>query len=79
MIATVAGAMFLAGMATAGAAEITASITHIDLKARIVVIDHRVFHVPTTIDIGILKIGEQVTIVYEIVDGQLRIVSIRVG
>jgi len=79
MIAAVAGAMLLAGMATAGAAEITASITDIDVKARIVVIDHRAFHVPTTIDIGILKIGEQVTIVYAVVDGQLHIVSISVG
>jgi hypothetical protein len=35
--------------------------------------------VPTTIDIGILKIGEQVTIVYAVVDGQLHIVSISVG
>ena len=46
--------------------------------ARIVVVDGKAFHVPREIDIGVLKIGEQVTITYEIVDGQLRVVSIRV-
>lgn len=78
-IATSAAAMLLAGVALAKEITLTASITHIDVRARIIVIDHRAFHVPASVDIGILRIGEQVTIVYEVVDGQLRIVSIRVG
>jgi Cu/Ag efflux protein CusF len=77
-IAAVAGAMLLAATMTASAATITASITYIDVKARIIVIDHRAFHVPTTIDIGVLKLGEQVTIVYVVVDGQLTITSVKV-
>jgi Cu/Ag efflux protein CusF len=72
------GAAMLSIASIAYAAEITASITYIDINARIIVIDHRAFHVPTTIDITVFKIGEQVTIVFAKVDGQLRIVSIRV-
>jgi len=78
IIAGVAGAMLLATTMMASAATITASITHIDVNARIIVIDHRAFHVPTTVDIGILKVGEQVTIVYVVVDGQLKIESIKI-
>lgn len=77
MIALTSAAM-LSVATIAYAAEITASITYIDVQARIVVIDHRAFHVPTSIDITVFKVGEQVTIVFEKVDGQLRIVSIRV-
>lgn len=79
LIAATTAAMLFGSVALAKELSITASITHIDVKARIIVIDHRAFHVPTTIDIGILHIGEQVTIVYEAVDGQLKIVSIRIG
>jgi hypothetical protein len=79
LIATAAATMLFGSVALAKEITITASITHIDVKARIIVVDHRAFHVPTTIDIGILHIGEQVTVVYEVVDGQLRIVSIHVG
>jgi hypothetical protein len=79
LITTAAATMLLGSIALAKEITITASITHIDVKARIIVVDHRAFHVPTTIDIGILHIGEQVTVVYEVVDGQLRIVSIHVG
>ena len=78
LIATVAAVLLFLNVAAVRAAEITATITHIDVNARIIVIDHRAFHVPTTIKIGILKVGQQVTVVYEIVDGQLKIVSIRI-
>jgi hypothetical protein len=71
------GAAMLSIASIAYAAEITASITYVDVSARIIVVDHRAFHVPTTIDITVLKVGEQVTVVFEKVDGQLRIVSIR--
>lgn len=76
LLGTVA-AVFLAG-SVAFAAEISATITHIDVNARIIVVDGRAFHVGTNIKIGVFKVGQQVTIVYEIVDGQLRVVSIRV-
>lgn len=79
LIATATATMLLGSVALAKEITITASITHIDVNARIIVVDHRAFHVPTTIDIGILHIGEQVTVVYEVVDGQLKIVSIHVG
>lgn len=79
LIATATATMLFGSVALAKEITITASITHIDVKARIIVVDHRAFHVPTTIDIGILHIGEQVTVVYEVVDGQLKIVSIHVG
>jgi Cu/Ag efflux protein CusF len=72
------GAAILSIASIAYAAEMTASITYIDINARIIVIDHRAFHVPQSINITVFKIGEQVTIVFEKVDGQLRIVSIRV-
>lgn len=72
-----AAAVMLAG-SVAFAAEISATITHIDVSARIVVVDGKAFHLPAEIDIGVLKVGEQVTIAYEIVDGQLRVVSIKV-
>ena len=77
LIIGTAAAVMLAG-SVAFAAEVSATITHIDVSARIVVVDGKAFHVPREIDIGLLKIGEQVTITYEIVDGQLRVVSIRV-
>jgi Cu/Ag efflux protein CusF len=73
------GAAMLSIASIAYAAELTASITYVDIQARIIVIDHRAFHVPQSIDITILKVGEQVTIVFEKVDGQLRIVSIRIS
>ena len=79
LIATTTAAMLLGSVALAKELSLTASITYVDVKARIIVIDRRAFHVPTSIDIGILKVGEQVTIVYEVVDGQLKIVSIRIG
>ncbi len=60
------------------AAEIRATITHIDVNARVIVIDGRAFHVGTNIDITVLKVGEVVTVVFEEVDGQLRIVSIKI-
>ncbi len=78
VLSMAAGAMLLASTALASAAQITASITYVDVQARIIVVDHRAFHVPTTIDIGVLKIGEQVTIVYVVVDGQLKISSIKI-
>jgi len=78
IIAAVAGAMLLAGTIAASALEITASITHIDTQARIIVIDHRAFHVPTSVDIRILRIGQQITVVYVIVARQLRIESIKI-
>ena len=71
-------AAFLAG-SVAFAAEIRATITYIDIDARIIVIDNRAFHVPTTIDIKVFKVGEKVTIIYERNNGQLRIVSIKVN
>lgn len=71
--------MFMAGLVSAWAAEITASITYIDVQARIIVIDHRAFHIPKSIKIGAFKVGDQVTVVYEIVNGQLKVVSIRIG
>lgn len=72
-------AMMIASQVSAWAAEITASITHIDVQARIIVIDHRAFHVPKSIKIGVFKLGDQVTIVYEVVNGQLKVVSIKIG
>jgi Cu/Ag efflux protein CusF len=78
LIAAAAAIFLFINIAGARAAEITATITHIDVNARIIVIDHRAFHVPTTIKIGILKVGQQVTVVYEVVDGQLKIVSVRI-
>ncbi|MEP3279600.1 MAG: DUF1344 domain-containing protein [Stappiaceae bacterium] len=71
--------LLAASLVSAWAAEITASITHIDVQARIIVIDHRAFHLPKSIKIGAFKVGEQVTVVYEVVNGQLKIVSIRIG
>jgi hypothetical protein len=79
IIGAATAAMLFGNVALAKELSITASITYIDVKARIIVIDHRAFHVPTTVNIGILHVGEQVTVVYEVVDGQLRIVSIRIG
>jgi Cu/Ag efflux protein CusF len=70
-------AAYLAGSA-AFAAEIKATITHIDVNARIIVIDGRAFHVGTNIDIAVFKVGQMVTVVFETVDGQLKIVSIKV-
>ncbi len=77
LILGTAMAVFLTG-SVALAAELSATITHIDVGARIVVIDGKAFHVPTSINIGVLKVGQTVTVVYEVVDGQLRIVSITV-
>ncbi len=79
LIGLTAATMLFGGVALATEMTITASITHVDVKARIIVVDGRAFHVPESVDIGVLRIGEQVTVVYEVVDGQLRIVSIRVG
>ena len=70
-------AAYLAG-STAFAAEIKATITHIDVNARIIVIDGRAFHVGTNVDITVFKVGQVVTVVFETVDGQLKIVSIKV-
>ncbi len=72
-------AMMIASLISAWAAEITASITHIDVQARIIVIDHRAFHIPESIKIGVFKLGDQVTIVYEVVNGQLKVVSIKIS
>jgi Protein of unknown function (DUF1344) len=77
LILGTAMAVFLTG-SVAFAAELSATITQIDVGARIVVIDGKAFHVPTTIDIGVFKVGQKVTVVYAVVDGQLRIVSITV-
>ena len=66
-------AVFLTGSVAFGA-EINATITHIDVNARIIVVDGRAFHVGTEINIGAFKIGQQVTVVYEVVDGQLKVV-----
>lgn len=76
LVLGVAVAAMLAGSALA--AEIRATITHVDINARIIVIDGRAFHVGTNIDITVLKVGEVVTVVFERVDGQLRIVSIKI-
>jgi hypothetical protein len=70
-------AAYLAGSA-AFAAEVKATITHVDIPAGIIVVDGRAFHVGTVIDITILKVGEVVTIDYVVTDGQLKIVSIKV-
>jgi len=77
LILGAAVATFLAGSA-AFAAEIKATITHIDVQHRIIVIDGRAFHVGAEIDITILKVGEVVTIEYTSSDGHLTIVSIKV-
>jgi hypothetical protein len=78
LIAAAAGAMMFAAQA-AGAAEVVATITHIDVGARIIVVDGRAFHVPTTIDIAVYKVGERVTVVYAEVNGQLTVESIVVS
>jgi len=70
-------AAYLAGTA-AFAAEVKATITHIDVNARIIVVDGRAFHVGTNIDIAVFKVGQVVTVVFDTVDGQLKIVSITV-
>ena len=64
---------------TAYAAQITATITRIDVKARIIIINGRTYHVPKSVKIGAFKVGQKVTVVYEVVNGQLRVVSIRIG
>ena len=64
---------------SAFAAEIKATITHIDIHAGIIVVDGRAFHVGKTIDITIFKVGDVVTIDYAIVDGQLKVISIKVS
>ncbi|MEM8853072.1 MAG: hypothetical protein AAGD34_05175 [Pseudomonadota bacterium] len=70
--------MMIVGSAVSSlAATITATITHIDVKARIIVVDSRAFHLGTTINIGAFKVGEKVTVVYERNNGQLRIVTIK--
>jgi Cu/Ag efflux protein CusF len=58
--------------------EIKATITHIDVNARIIVVDGRAFHVGADVDITVFKIGDVVTIDFAVVDGQLKIVSIKV-
>ncbi|XWN30714.1 MAG: DUF1344 domain-containing protein [Devosia sp.] len=80
LLGAVLALMMIVGSAVSSlAATITATITHIDVKARIIVIDSRAFHVGTTVNIGAFKVGEKVTVVYERSDGQLRIVSIKVA
>jgi hypothetical protein len=74
-----AAAAFIFVAQSAGAAEVVATITHIDVSARIIVVEGRAFHVPTSIDITVYKVGERVTVVYTEVDGQLRVESIVVS
>lgn len=72
-----AGLLLLAGVASA--AEITATITEVNVSSRIIIVEGRSFYVPESVNITVLKVGERVTIVYEVVDGQVRVTSIKVG
>lgn len=78
LIATGAAAFLFAAIA-AQAAEVTATITHIDTVSRIIVVDGRAFHVSANIDIAVYKVGETVTVTYNVENGQFIVVSIKVG
>ncbi len=77
LILGTAMAVLLTG-SVAFAAELSATITQIDVSGRIFFIDGKAYHVPASIDIGAFKVGQHVTVTYEIVDGQLTVVSIRI-
>ena len=72
-------ATFLAGSAAFADETIRATITYVDVQARVIVIDHRAFHIGTEIDITRFKVGQVVTVDFVRVDGQLKVVSVKVN
>ena len=77
MIAASAAALFVASSVAALAAEVTGAITAVDPAAGTVTLDDgNIYVLPADFDIAALTAGAMVTITYEEVDGQLRIMAV---